>query len=100
LRMGASGWTCEVALGQPLDFARVMVTVMVMQAPIADVKKRLCELVNRVEQGESIVILRHGRPAARLVPMPGRGRPWRVERPDDPKPYRGLDIDEPILEEI
>ena len=73
---------------------------MVMQAPIAQVKKQLCELVDRVEAGESIIILRHGRPAARLVPMPGRGKPWRVEQPDDPAAYKNIDTDEPILEEI
>ena len=73
---------------------------MVMQAPIAKVKRDLCELVDRVERGESIVILRHGEPVARIVPMPGRGKPWRVEQPDDPKLYKGLDLNAPILEEI
>ncbi len=77
-----------------------MVNFMVMQAPIAEVKKRLCELVDRVQSGEAVIILRHGQPAARLMPMPGRGRPWRVEKPDDPAAYKGVDTDEPILEEI
>lgn len=77
-----------------------MVIIMIMQAPIAQVKRQLCELVNRVEAGETVIILRHGRPAARLVPMPGRGKPWRVERPDDPAAYRGINLDEPVLEEI
>ena len=71
-----------------------------MHAPIGEVKKRLCELVARVEAGETIVILKHGRPAARLMPMPGRGKPWRVDQPDDPDLYRNLDLDEPVLEEI
>lgn len=71
-----------------------------MQAPIAEVKKQLCELVDRVEAGETVVILRHGRPAARLMPMPGRSKAWRVETPDDPAAYRGVNIDEPVLEEI
>jgi prevent-host-death family protein len=73
---------------------------MVMEASIAEVKKRLCELVDRVEAGDTIVITRHGRPAARLLPMPGRGRPWRVDEPDDASAYHGIDLDEPILEEI
>jgi prevent-host-death family protein len=71
-----------------------------MQAPIAKVKRDLCKLVDRVERGESIVILRHGEPVARIVPMPGRGKPWRVEKADDPKLYRGLDLDAPVLDEI
>jgi len=73
---------------------------MVMQAPIAEVKKHLCELVDRVQSGETITILRHGHAAARLMPMPGRGKPWRVEAPDDPAPYRDVNIDEPVLDEI
>ena len=77
-----------------------VVIFMVMQAPIAKVKKQLCELVDRVESGETVVILRHGRPAARLMPMPGRGKPWRVETPDDPAAYHGVNIDEPVLQEI
>ncbi len=71
-----------------------------MQAPIAQVKKQLCELVDLVEAGETVIILRHGRPAARLMPIPGRGQPWRVEEPDDPAIYKKVNIDEPILENI
>jgi prevent-host-death family protein len=83
-----------------LDGKLKMVKNMVMEAPIADVKKRLCELVGLVENGETIVILRHGRPVARLVPMPISAKPWRVETPDNPKHYKGINIDEPSLEEI
>jgi prevent-host-death family protein len=35
-------------------------------------KTRLAELLDRVEQGERIVITRHGRPVAHLIPPPGR----------------------------
>ena len=74
---------------------------MVMEAAIADVKKRLCELVDLVQQqGETVVITRHGRPAARIVPMKPSGKTWRVETPDDPALYKGIDLNEPILDEI
>jgi prevent-host-death family protein len=33
-----------------------------------DAKARLSELLDRVEKGEQIIITRHGRPVARLVP--------------------------------
>ena len=33
-----------------------------------DAKARLSELLDRVEKGEEIVITRHGKPVARLVP--------------------------------
>ncbi|MDT8757921.1 type II toxin-antitoxin system prevent-host-death family antitoxin [Sphingomonas psychrotolerans] len=35
---------------------------------LADAKARLCEIVDRVEAGESIEITRRGKPAAQLVP--------------------------------
>lgn len=78
-----------------------MVTFMVLiQAPLSQVKRELCELVERVEKGDSVVILRHGRAVARLVPMPARGKPWRVEKGDDVKLYGGVNLDSPVLEEI
>jgi prevent-host-death family protein len=36
-----------------------------------DAKTRLSELLDRVEKGEQIVITRHGKPVARLVPEGG-----------------------------
>lgn len=77
-----------------------MTNIMVMQAPIAKVKRELCELVDKVQQGESIIILRHGEPVARIVPMPGQGKPWRVPKPDDPSLYAAIDLDAPVLEEM
>jgi prevent-host-death family protein len=41
-----------------------------------DAKARLSELLDRVEEGEQIVIARHGRPVARLVP---EGRADKIE---------------------
>ena len=77
-----------------------MVKDVVMEAPIAEVKKRFCEMVEKAEHGETIIILRHGRPAAQLTPLPRHGAPWRVEMPDDPKLYKGVDLNEPILGDI
>jgi prevent-host-death family protein len=53
---------------------------------IADAKARLPELVQRAAAGEEIVIARHGKPQARLVPLlpsaprvPGRGAgEWEI----------------------
>jgi prevent-host-death family protein len=36
-----------------------------------EAKNKLSALLDRVEQGEEIVITRHGRPVARLVPASG-----------------------------
>lgn len=43
---------------------------------LADAKARLSEIVDRVEAGESIEIVRRGKPAARLVP-PEKDREWK-----------------------
>jgi prevent-host-death family protein len=40
-----------------------------MEVPISEAKARLTDLVRRAEAGEDIVLMRHGRPAARLVPI-------------------------------
>jgi prevent-host-death family protein len=34
-------------------------------------KTHLAELLSRVETGETVTITRHGKPVARLVPVPG-----------------------------
>ena len=65
---------------------------------IADAKARLPELVQRAADGEEIVIARHGRPQARLVPLapakarvPGQGAgEWHVVG----------DFNEPLPEEL
>ena len=42
------------------------------QLGVYDAKTHLAKLLDEVEKGESITITRHGRPVARLVPVPGR----------------------------
>jgi prevent-host-death family protein len=37
---------------------------------VSEAKTRLLQLLDDVEQGETLVITRHGRPIARLVPEP------------------------------
>ena len=47
-----------------------------MQITIAEAKAHLSEIIRRAEDGEEIVLTRHGRPAVRLIPagaQPSRG---------------------------
>ena len=45
---------------------------------IHEAKTHLSRLVERVQAGEEIIIAKAGRPAARLVPIEGAGRPVRI----------------------
>ena len=40
-----------------------------MQISVTDAKAQLTEFVRRAEAGDKIVLTRHGRPVARLVPI-------------------------------
>jgi prevent-host-death family protein len=44
---------------------------------IADAKNRLTQLVRAVEEGESVVITRNGKPVAQLAPPPPKRRKVR-----------------------
>ncbi len=44
---------------------------MVISVGTYEAKTRLTRLIERVEDGESFVITRHGKPVARLVPVEG-----------------------------
>jgi hypothetical protein len=46
-----------------------------------------------------ILIFRRGKVVARILQTMPRGKPWRVDQPDDPKLYN-LDLDALILEPI
>jgi prevent-host-death family protein len=45
-----------------------------MDVSVADAKNHLSELLRSVEEGESVVITRNGKPVAQLVPPPPRKR--------------------------
>ncbi len=46
---------------------------------VADAKARLSELLDRASQGEEVVITRHGKPVARLVPTERPRKPIDIE---------------------
>jgi prevent-host-death family protein len=45
---------------------------------IHEAKTHLSRLVERVQAGEEIIIAKAGRPAARLVPIEGAGKPVKI----------------------
>jgi prevent-host-death family protein len=75
---------------------------------IKDAKNRLTELARRVEQGETIVVTRNGKPVFDLVPHRRKGgidfeagRAYlRSLGIDDPFPYVADDFDDPLPEDF
>jgi prevent-host-death family protein len=67
-----------------------------MDVAIRELKARLSEHIERVEQGEVVTVTRRGRPVALIVPLPGRDQLERglaegwitrdTERPPEPGP--------------
>ena len=49
-----------------------------MDVSIAEAKNRLTELIRAVEDGETVVITRHGKPVAQLAPPPAERRQVRL----------------------
>ncbi len=50
-----------------------------MDVSTAEAKNRLPELIRAVEEGEVVVITRHGRPVAQLAPPPAPERKARFD---------------------
>ena len=59
-----------------------MAIMVTMDVSIAEAKNRLPELIRAVEDGEQVVITRHGKPVARRRPAPRERRPiqWGAMR--------------------
>jgi prevent-host-death family protein len=49
-----------------------------MDVSIVEAKNRLTELIRAVEDGEKVVITRHGKPVAQLAPPPPERRQVRL----------------------
>ena len=72
---------------------------MTRMVNVHEAKTHLSRLLDRVSQGEEIVIARAGKPAARLVPI--RERPERREPGSaSGRVVLGEDFDAPLPEEV
>jgi prevent-host-death family protein len=49
-----------------------------MDVSIAEAKNRLPELIRAVEEGEEVIITRHGKPVAQIAPAPPQRRKVRL----------------------
>ena len=55
-----------------------MAIIVDMDVSTAEAKNRFTELIRMVEEGEQVVITRHGRPVAQLAPPPAERRKARL----------------------
>ena len=51
-----------------------------MQVNVHEAKTQLSRLLELVEEGETVIIARHGRPVAELVPVRQTGFPFGIAR--------------------
>ena len=49
-----------------------------MDVSVAEARNRLPELIHAVEEGEKVVITRHGKPVAQIAPLPPERRQVRL----------------------
>ena len=49
-----------------------------MDVSVAEAKNRLPQLIRAMEDGEEVVITRHGKPVAQIAPPPPERRPIRL----------------------
>ena len=49
-----------------------------MDVSVAEAKNRLPELIRAMEDGEEVIITRHGKPVAQIAPPPPQRRPIRL----------------------
>jgi prevent-host-death family protein len=59
-----------------------MAIISGMNVSVAEAKNRLSQLLRAVEDGESVIITRNGKPVAQIVPPPPQRRPiqWGAMR--------------------
>ncbi|MES1180251.1 MAG: type II toxin-antitoxin system prevent-host-death family antitoxin [Verrucomicrobiota bacterium] len=65
--------------------------------PIGRARSELCEIVKKVQSGVRVTLTSHGRPAALIVPLEKKGKPWRVSKPTDPSHFG--DLQSPVMDE-
>ncbi len=65
--------------------------------PIGQARSNLCGVIKKVQSGIRVTLTSHGRPAAMIVPLEKKGKPWRVEKPTDPSHFG--DLQSPVMDE-
>jgi prevent-host-death family protein len=69
-----------------------------MQVNVHEAKTQLSRLLELVEEGETVIIARHGQPVAELVPVRQTGFPFGIAR-DEPLVAPGDNWWQPMTDE-
>jgi prevent-host-death family protein len=69
-----------------------------MQVNVHEAKTQLSRLLELVEQGETVVIARHGKPVAELIPARKKGFPFGAAK-DEPLVPKGDEWWQPMTDE-
>lgn len=65
--------------------------------PIGKARSELCGIIKKVQNGTRVTLTSHGRPAALIVPVEAKGKPWRVDKPTNPSHFG--DLQSPVMED-
>lgn len=68
--------------------------------PITDFRKNVSSFINEVEQGETLILIRRGKPVAEIIPFSGRSPKilaWK--QPGARLQIEGSDLSSAILED-
>lgn len=68
--------------------------------PFTDFRKNASTFINEVEQGETLILIRHGKPVAEIIPFssgPLKSPAWK--QPGTRLEIQGSDLSSAILEE-
>jgi prevent-host-death family protein len=74
-----------------------IVPMKTISIPIGQARSDLCEVIKKVQSGIRVTLTSHGRPAAMIVPLEKKGKPWRAAVPSDPKLFG--DLQSPVMDE-
>lgn len=68
--------------------------------PFTDFRKNASGFINEVEHGETLILIRHGKPVAEIVPFSGRSQKMPAwKQPSVRLQIKGSDLSSAILED-
>lgn len=67
--------------------------------PVTDFRKNASSFINEVEHGETLILIRRGKPVAEIIPFSGRSQIPAWKKPGIRLQMKGSDLSSAILED-